>query len=81
MQISVDSLHEDAVIYGDDFFLSDCDATFTASCAGAAEAAWKSTVNVIDQCLKYPYAFQENSMNPCNDIASDIIAAWPEELL
>ena len=51
MLISVDSLHEDPILWGDEFDISDCDAEFIVSCAGPAEKAWKSVVASIDGIL------------------------------
>jgi hypothetical protein len=55
------------------------DATFIASCAGAAEAGWRATVEAIDLASKetgddVPY-------NTFDRILDSIISAWPIELL
>lgn len=73
------------------------DATFIASCAGAAEAGWRSTIAAIDGLLKRhaerqslveTYRQKHSGYNPSCDFATEyasllepIIAAWPEELL
>jgi hypothetical protein len=49
------------------------DATFIASCAGAAEAGWWATIAAIDVI-----ELLEAHNGP---LATTIIAAWPEELL
>ena len=88
MLISVDSLHEDSVLYGDDFEIGDVDAAYIAACAGAAEADWRSTIAAIEihECravwIAPSPAFPSGT--PDNVSASTllvIIAAWPEELL
>jgi hypothetical protein len=54
----------------------ECDATFISSCAGNAEAGWRSTIAAIDGLEEmddqsHLYQFME----------SNILAAWPIELL
>lgn len=48
-------------------------AAFIASCAGAAEAGWKATAAAVDDIIRRGH---EQSQ-----LASQYIAAWPEELL
>jgi len=73
------------------------DATFIASCAGAAEAGWRSTIAAIDdwQSLHdavYGYADGAPDASPhdklCNELEATcrininhILAAWPLTLL
>jgi hypothetical protein len=73
------------------------DAAFIASCAGAAEAGWKSTIATIDalqdlanQCDYFsdgspdasPRDKFANELEGMIDYAiNQIIAAWPQELL
>jgi hypothetical protein len=58
-------------------------ATFIASCAGAAESGWRATIVAIDFLLrKKPspaasFGFTRSEISAINEI----IAAWPEELL
>lgn len=55
-------------------------ALFIASCAGAAEAGWRSTIVAIDGLGIHDPALGKCSCNTCA-IMHSIIAAWPEELL
>lgn len=48
-------------------------AAFIAYCAGPAEAGWRATIAAIE-FLKCGRFFESN-------IADEIVAAWPEELL
>jgi hypothetical protein len=48
-------------------------ATFIASCAGAAEAGWLTAIAAIDQCLIFP------AIN--KTLSIQIARAWPIELL
>lgn len=47
------------------------DAVFIASCAGNAEAGWKSTLVAVEMALKFPFADA--------DLGEAILAAWPIE--
>jgi hypothetical protein len=58
--------------------LTDSDALFIASCAGAAEAGWKATIAAIDALLELGTWFKSPTLD---ELQSKIIAAWPEELL
>lgn len=75
MAISALAMHQDPVLWGDDFELSDLDAAFIAACAGAAEAGWKATLAAIDG-LQYmtPGISQAETLNA-------ILAAYPVEML
>lgn len=55
-------------------------AAFIATCAGAAEAGWKSTIAAIDQLLtmKRDTLTWDFVGKPMQDA---ILSAWPEELL
>jgi len=53
-------------------------AAFIAACAGSAEAGWRATIAAIDRLIAIPV---EASNYGDTKLASDIIAAWPEELL
>lgn len=81
MAISVDSLHEDSVLHGDEFEISDCDALFTASAAGPFEAGLRSTIAAI-KWIKLRLADYKPECN-CRSccVTNEIIAAWPLELL
>ncbi len=52
MLVSVDSLHEDAVLYGDEFEVSDYDAIYIAACAGNAEAGWEALLAFISSARR-----------------------------
>ena len=52
------------------------DATFIASCAGAAEAGWRATIAFIDAILPF---VREGVVKP--ELPNSILAAWPQELL
>jgi hypothetical protein len=58
----------------------DSDATFIASCAGAAEAGWRATIAAIDQILiaRQDTICWDFFMKP---LMETTIAAWPEEIL
>jgi hypothetical protein len=57
------------------------DATFIASCAGAAEAGWRATVAAID-LLEDAADIGTGHYTPLAvEAAQKIIAAWPQELL
>ena len=64
-------------------FCEDEDATFIASCAGAAaaEAGWRATIVAIDSCLADDPKYQEMYNLVNLTMIETIIAAWPEELL
>jgi len=83
-----------AVPQGSDYsnvFQTFCDGDFIASCAGAAEAGWRSTIAAIDGWAINGF----HPMNPNDDTGDGpkncicrhcqavktILAAWPEELL
>ena len=53
-------------------------ANFIASCAGPAEAGWRSTIAAIDFILNNPPI---RGLYRWNDMAVQIAAAWPDELL
>jgi hypothetical protein len=54
------------------------DRVFIASCAGPAEAGWRATIAAIDAVE----SVRENDLTwQFEEMASVIIAAWPEELL
>lgn len=65
------------------------DATFVASCAGAAEAGWRATVAMIDctililacldGCENHP--LQARELETAKHFAFELISAWPIELL
>ena len=65
------------------------DATFIASCAGAAEAGWRATVSMIDcalliigcleDCENHP--LQSRELETAQHFAFELISAWPIELL
>jgi hypothetical protein len=57
------------------YWISKPNATFIASCAGPAEAGWRSTIAAIEALPAITYSeFRYRA-------EADIIAAWPEELL
>lgn len=57
-------------------------ATFIASCAGAAEAGWLATIVAIELIQQTMYREQGADYTPLSEeAAKQIIAAWPEELL
>ena len=49
-------------------------APYIAACAGRAEAAWHSTIAAVDICIQLPSP-------DTNLIASNLVNAWPLELL
>jgi len=53
------------------------DASFIATCAGPAEAGWRSTIAAIDALLEY----EREELIIGDAVVNAIIAAWPEELL
>jgi hypothetical protein len=66
------------------------DATFIASCAGAAEAGWRATAAAIDGLEAFDkWCRTWTNTNGCSGAAIQyvheqrerIIAAWPQELL
>jgi hypothetical protein len=58
------------------------DATFIASCAGPAEAGWRSTIAAIDGFLKCEELFDRHyQVGTAEAALDDIIAAWPKEML
>jgi len=88
------SVHSDPVLYGDEYELAGVDGDFIASCAGPAEAGWRSTIAAIDGLL----LFEVVNLSPCNggscmvatnaddalerlrfNAINAIISAWPEE--
>lgn len=61
-------------------------ATFIASCAGNAEAGWKSTIAAVEIALTLSSQHEAvgHLLNPPNPAAPFIVAlleAWPEHLL
>lgn len=61
------------------------DPDFIAACAGPAEAGWRATIAAIEMILSEP-SVPDGYSQPCvddymNNLATSIIAAWPEELL
>jgi hypothetical protein len=61
----------------------DEDATFIASCAGAAEAGWKATIAAIDEltALNDESCLYDGHEGQHTHRLRKIIAAWPQELL
>jgi hypothetical protein len=59
------------------------DATFIASCAGAAEAGWRATIAAIDEltALNDESCLYDGHEGQHTHRLSKLIAAWPEELL
>lgn len=63
------------------------DALFIASCAGAAEAGWRSTIAAIDALQNYAQCSDgcscgyDWSHDNAVEALESILAAWPEELL
>jgi hypothetical protein len=62
------------------------DATFIASCAGAAEAGWKAAIAAIDTVAglqKVPYGWDGDcgASAYADNLTDSIIASWPAELL
>ncbi|TXH48896.1 MAG: hypothetical protein E6Q97_23875 [Desulfurellales bacterium] len=71
---------EDGLVFCADDCIADlvddrtsANATFIAACAGRAEAGWKATAAAVDDIIRRGH---EQSQ-----LASQYIAAWPEELL
>lgn len=61
------------------------DAQYIASCAGPAEAGWRATIAAIDFYLEEP-SLPDVYSQPCLDkyleeLAENIITAWPDEIL
>lgn len=86
MLISVDSLHEDAVLYGDEFEISDSDAAYIVSCAGPAEAGWGDTIAAIDAInyyrkVKFAWDGDCGADEIIAELEDSVLARWPEELL
>lgn len=52
------------------------DARFIASCAGSAEAGWRSTIAAIDGILSRSFTPESSSF-----LERAILAAWPVETL
>lgn len=69
-----DDFADDGGVRGRDDVEAIHNAAFIASCAGTAEAGWRSTIAAIDALL-------EIYDQPNEQIAHDIITAWPEEIL
>lgn len=74
-------------------YLTDDDAAFIASCAGAAEAGWWATIAAIDGLIKLTEpisgdcatdemcrAYEQDSELASESI-NTILSAWPDELL
>ncbi len=59
------------------------DGQYIAACAGAAESGWRATIAAIDGLLyAKALAYSTSAANAVIDRGlSNIIAAWPEELL
>jgi len=74
-----DALHQDPVLYGDEYVIDGTDADYIAACAGHAEAGWRSTIAAIDLI----FFVQKTYPDLCATIhaADEILAAWPIELL
>ena len=57
--------------------------TFIASCAGPAEAGWRSTIAAIDLLLfnneRMSYGYAQSKQE--RQIIQSILSAWPEEIL
>ncbi len=60
---------------------NDNNAAFIASCAGPAEAGWRSTIAAIDKVRSQILYGNEEADDFANEISHAIIYAWPEELL
>lgn len=58
----------------------DRDAAFIASCAGPAEAGWRTTIAAIDE-LEAIHEATPLGEYAAWDALNEIIAAWPEALL
>lgn len=79
---------KDYVDVGDEAFctMHRSNATFIASCAGAAEAGWRATIAAVDAFFKMDgvtYGWDGDCEATCiADIMADsITSAWPIELL
>jgi len=59
----------------------EANAVFIASCAGAAEAGWRSTIAAIDGLRLIAEHGQDPERFAVRVDLQKIIAAWPEELL
>lgn len=88
MLISVDSLHEDAILYGDEFEISNSNAAFIASCAGNAEAGWKAARAaiaavrlIVPQHCPQSLLRENDEVQNAYDLMTDILAAFPFELI
>jgi len=57
------------------------DATFVASCAGAAEAGWLATVAAIDDCIAEDEPYQTMYLMANKQMILGLLSAWPIELL
>jgi hypothetical protein len=59
------------------------DATFIASCAGAAEAGWRATIAAIDEltALNDESCLYDGHEGQHTHRLRKLIAAWPKELL
>ena len=58
---------------------SNYDAAFIASCAGSAEAGWRSTIALINMLFSLPSWVIPEVDHP--ETVSALLSAWPEELL
>ena len=60
---------------------SDETAKFIASCAGSAEAGWRSTIVAIDMILCLPAQVLTPEELSDTKAVKYLLSAWPEELL
>lgn len=56
------------------------DARFIASCAGAAEAGWRSTIAAIDWLFSFKTVMSKDCFDS-HPLTVAILAAWPVEML
>ena len=88
MQLSALTLHQDPVLHGDEYELAGVDGDFIASCAGNAEAGWRSTKAAIKGLLLIEASETcADDAHGCNhprdafEILESILAEWPIENL
>jgi hypothetical protein len=65
---------------------AESDATFIASCAGAAEAGWRATVAAVDtifnlSTVTYGWDGDCGALAYADTLADSVTSAWPIELL
>jgi len=56
-------------------------ASFIAACAGSAEAGWRATIAAISWIKTAYISAYAPEREEAERVSSEIIAAWPEELL